>query len=80
MLLPAYVYAIYVWHRRNFRDKWFRGLLAASFIFTLITNKGIVGSLLSDVFTASGFNVGGTILLVCAVFRIAHRLPEDDFG
>ncbi|MCY7348739.1 MAG: DUF2029 domain-containing protein [Pyrinomonadaceae bacterium] len=77
MLLPTYLYAVYVWHCLKFKDKWFRGLLAASFISTLAANDGIVGGLLSDVFTAAGFNAWGTVLLVFCLFRIASCLPDQ---
>ena len=77
MLLPTYLYAVYVWHCLKFKDKWFRGLLAASFILTLAATDGIVGGLFSDVFTAAGFNAWGTILLVCCLFRIANCLPDQ---
>lgn len=78
MLLPSYTYAVYVWHCRKLKDKWFRGLLAASFVVILITNDGIVGDLLSNIFTALGFNLWGTILLMLCIFRIAKCFSDND--
>lgn len=78
MLLPAYVYAVYVWHRLKFKDKWFRFLLAASFVFTLISTDGITGGFLSDFFTAAGCVAWGTISLVLCIFRVANRLGDEE--
>ena len=78
MLLPSFTYAVYVWYCRKLKDKRFRYLLAASFFTMLITIDGIVGNLLSDVFTAMGFNIWGTILLVLCIFRSAQCLSMPD--
>lgn len=78
MLLPAYTFAVYAWHCQKLKDKLFRGLLVTSFILMLITNDGITGNLLSDVFTALGCNLWGNILLILCIFRIASYLSNTD--
>ncbi|HLM62564.1 MAG TPA: hypothetical protein VK308_17310, partial [Pyrinomonadaceae bacterium] len=77
MLLPTYIYAVYIWYCLKFEDKWFKRLIPASFILTLISTDGITGGFLSDVFTASGCVAWGAILLTLGIFRVASYLPDS---
>lgn len=79
MLLPAYLYAVFVWYFLELKDFWFRFLVIASFVFATLTTDGVVGQTLDDFFTVSGFIAFGTILLASAIFRAASclgKLPD----
>jgi hypothetical protein len=75
-LLPSYVYAVYVWHCLQLADRWFRGLVIASFVLASLTTDGICGQLLGDIFIASGCIAWGTLLLAAAIFRAATCLSR----
>ncbi len=79
-LLPSYVYVIYVWHRLRLADKWFRGLVIASFVVASLTTDGICGQLLGDIVKAAGCIPGGTRLLAAAIFRAASCLRRNVVG
>lgn len=76
MLLPAYLYVVYVWYFLQLKDFWFRAFVAASFVLATLTTDGIVGDTLDDFFTVSGFIAYGTIMLAFAVFRAASCLEK----
>lgn len=76
MLLPTYIYVIYVWYCLRLKDRWFQILIIASFVLTTLTVDGLVGKTLDDFFTAVGCIAYGTILLVVAVFRASHCLAD----
>jgi alpha-1,2-mannosyltransferase len=76
-LLPGYVYVIYVWHCLRLTDKWFRGLIIASFVVASLTTDGICGQLLGDIFNAAGCIVWGTLLLAAAIFRAGSCLSRQ---
>lgn len=76
MLLPAHVYVVHLWFRLGLKDRWFRGLVVASFVVsTLSTN--LFGYLPGAVVSNLGGLAGGAILLAAAIFRAAHRLTEE---
>lgn len=77
MLLPSYIYIVYVWYCLRLKDKWFRGLVVGSFILTSLTVEGISGKLLGDVFTSIGCLIWGTLLLSAAIFRAAETLDNS---
>ena len=73
LLLPAHIYVVYLWHCLRLKDKWFRGLIVASFIVaTLSTN--ILGYLPGAIFSNAGGLGWGTFLLSAAIFRAAGCL------
>jgi hypothetical protein len=76
-LLPSYVYVVYVWHRLRLADRWFRGLVIASFVVASLTTDGVCGQLLGDIFNAAGCIAWGTLLLAAAIFRAASCLRKD---
>ncbi len=76
-LLPPYVYIVYVWHSLRLADRWFRGLVIASFALASLTTDGICGQLLGDIFNALGCIAWGTLLLAAAIFRAASSMSRD---
>ncbi len=79
MLLPAHVFVVYLWHRLQLKDKWFRFLVVAHFLLMTATTNA-VGSFPGAVMAGAGGLVWGTLLLSAAIFRAAHCLskPEKD--
>ena len=76
VLLPANFYVVYLWHSLKLRDKWFRGLVLASFILNVLTAELFVGNDLRNIFMATGCLVWGTLLLAASIFRAASCLPK----
>lgn len=73
VLLPAHVYVVYVWYCLRLGDRWFRGLVIASFVLaTLSTN--LFGYLPGVVVGNLGGLVWGALLLAAAIFRAAERV------
>ena len=77
VLLPAYLYVVYVWRSLELRDKWFRRLVVASFVAASLTVDGIVGDTLDNLFTVTGLIALGTVFLIAAIFRAAHCLKNS---
>ena len=77
VLLPAYLYVVYVWRSLELKDKWFRRLIVASFAVASMTVDGIVGDTLDNLFTVTGFIALGTVFLIAAIFRAAHCLKNS---
>ncbi len=73
-LLPAFVYIVHVWHRLQLKDRWFRGLVIASFVLLFFTNEEFCGELLGGIFTGAGCMAWGTLLASSAIFRAGDRL------
>jgi Glycosyltransferase family 87 len=73
-LLPAHVYIVYLWYVLNVRDRWFRGLVAASFVVSIVSTTlfDYLGALMSNL----GGLVWGALLLAAAIFR-ATRVSES---
>jgi glycosyl transferase family 87 len=71
MLLPAHVYAVYMWYVAGVKDRWFRGLVAASFVVSIVSTTlfDFLGALMSNL----GGLVWGSGLLAAALFRAAAR-------
>ena len=69
MLLPAHLYVVYLWYVRQLRDRWFRGLVVASFIVAILSTTlfDFVGALMSNL----GGLVWGATLLAAAIWRAA---------
>ncbi|QQS32491.1 MAG: DUF2029 domain-containing protein [Acidobacteriota bacterium] len=73
VLLPAYVFSVYVWHFVGNRDKWFRGLVAASAAIAGLGLQELLGETVSDAMFAAGALPLGTMLLAAAIFRAAQN-------
>lgn len=72
MLLPAHVYVVYLWVVVGLRDRWFGGLVVASFVIAMLSTTlfDFLGALLSNL----GGLAYGSLLLAAAIFRAAHRI------
>ncbi len=75
-LLPAFVYIVHVWRGLQLRDRWFRGVVIASFILLVFTNEEFCGELLGGIFTGAGCMAWGTLLASGAIFRAGDCLSE----
>lgn len=71
-LLPAHVYVVYLWHALDVRDRWFRGLVVASFAIAILSTTlfGGLGALMSNL----GGLAWGALLLAAAIVRAAPRV------
>ncbi len=69
MLLPAHVYVVFLWSVLQVRDRWFRGLVVASFAVAILSTTlfGGLGALMSNL----GGLAWGAMLLAAAIFRVA---------
>jgi hypothetical protein len=69
MLLPAHLYVVYLWYGLNLKDRWFRGLVALSFVVAILSTTlfDYLGALMSNL----GGLIWGAILLAAAIFRAA---------
>jgi Glycosyltransferase family 87 len=76
MLLPAHVYVVYLWHVQRLRDRWFRGLVVASFAVAMLSTTLFsgLGALMSNL----GGLTWGAMLLAAGIFRAASRVREFD--
>ena len=74
MLLPAHLYVVYLWYLVQLEDRWFRGLVVASFIVATLSTTlfDYLGALMSNL----GGLVWGSALLAAAIFRAAARLQR----
>lgn len=74
MLLPAHFYVVYIWHVLGLRDRWFRGLVVASFVIAIVSTTlfDYLGALLSNL----GGLIWGAGLLAAAIFRAAGVSQE----
>ncbi len=77
LLVPAYLYAVHLWHSRLVTDCLFKVLVALSFVFLTLTTKMFCGVFLSQVMTSVGFINYGMLLLAAAIFRAAHCLQKS---
>jgi hypothetical protein len=70
MLLPAHLYVVHLWYCLRLRDRWFRGLVAASFIVAILSTTlfDFLGALMSNL----GGLTWGSLLLAAAIFRAAR--------
>lgn len=73
VLLPAYVFAVYIWYFIGDRDKWFRGLVVASAAIAGLGLQELLGETVSDAMFAAGALPLGTMLLAAAIFRAAQN-------
>lgn len=71
MLLPAHLYVVYLWYSLRLADRWFRGLVVASFALAIASTTlfGFAGVIVSNL----GGLVWGAILLAAAIFRAGPR-------
>jgi hypothetical protein len=69
MLLPAHVYVVYLWSIAGIGDRWFRGLVAASFAVAMLSTTLFSG--LGALMAHLGGLVWGSALLAAAIFRAA---------
>lgn len=76
-LLPAHLYVVYVWYALALRDRWFRGLVIASFAVAIASTTlfDVVGVVVSNL----GGLAWGAILLAAAIFRVAAVSPPRLF-
>jgi hypothetical protein len=74
-MLPAHVYVVYLWCVAGLKDRQFEGLVAASFIVSILSTTlfDFVGALMSNL----GGLVWGALLLAAAIFRAARALPPE---
>ena len=75
MLLPAHLYVVYLWYVVQVHDRWFRGLVAASFVISIMSTTlfDFVGALMSNL----GGLVWGSVLLAAAIWRAAANVSES---
>lgn len=76
MLLPAHIYVVYVWHRLQLKDKWFRALVILSFVIALMSTN-IFGHLSGAIISSAGGLMWGTLLLAASIFRVAACLRDE---
>ncbi len=75
MLLPAHLYVVWLWYGLDMRDRWFRGLVAASFVVAMLSTTlfDFVGALMSNL----GGLIWGSALLAAAIIRAAGILRTE---
>lgn len=78
LLLPAYVYIVYIWHVVKLRDNLFRALVFASFAAMTLTAKFFCGEFLNKVLFALACVSWAAILLAAAIFRASSCLKNQD--
>lgn len=73
-LLPAYVFAVYIWRIRGLHDRLFSTLIVVSFFFgSVITDRNLVGEF-GAAAEAFGVFILASLTLAAAVFRAAECL------
>ena len=76
-MLPAQIYVVYLWFTLGLNDKWFRGLVVASFV---AMNLPVIMPLqfLKHSMDYAGGLLLGVLLLSGAVFRAAGQLSDPE--
>ena len=76
LLLPAYLYAVYLWRVVGLQDRLFKGLVASSFLLAGFKMDGMLGDKVDGYFFAASAISFGALLLAFAILRAAYCLPD----
>jgi hypothetical protein len=76
LLLPAYLYAVYLWRVVGLQDRLFKALIAGSFLLAGFKMDGMFGDTADAYFFAASAISFGALLLAFAIFRAAYCLPD----
>ena len=78
LLLPTFIYIVYVWTFVRLNDVYFRGLSIGSFILLFFTSDIFVSDDMESFLNAFGVLVWASCLAAIAVFRAGHCLSSGD--